>query len=295
MGNAWSEYVQTSEELYRSRGLRFNLSNKDIWLSSMKVEDGMDALDIGCAGGVFCHRIKAYLPNVNVTGIDNDVGHIEFARTKTKELGLDCTFLLGDALSMPFSDESYDLCFSHTVMEHIEPNAFTREQYRILRRGGKIVIFSVRPGLNARANMDMPDEEEEKALLNRAWDVSTAYEKQLNVCAYPLQENEFAPILEKAGFREINVHFFTILSYCPDNYEVPYDMAIESIEVNRLFSINSLIKAKKIDSAALSDIEMERGIELINKRFDKRIELYENGTKLWDFSTSTVMATSGTK
>ena len=35
--------------------------------------------------------------------------------------------------------------------------------------------------------------------------------------------------------------------------------------------------------------------ELINARFDERIAKYERGEKLWDFSTSTVLAVSGVR
>ena len=59
MNNVWSQYVQTSDELYRSRELRFNDSNKDLWLKALQVENGQTVLEVGCAGGIFCHRIKA--------------------------------------------------------------------------------------------------------------------------------------------------------------------------------------------------------------------------------------------
>lgn len=295
MNKNWSEYVQTTDELYRSRALRFNSSNKDIWLSAMKVVDGMNVLEVGCAGGVFCHRMKTFLTNTKVTGIDYDTGHIEYAKLKTKELGLDCNFVTGDATAMPFRSGTFDLCYSHTVMEHVEPKAFTTEQYRVLKQGGKIVILSARPGLNINANISMPDEGEEKELLNRAWEVCSKFEKGLNICAYPLKENEFAPILQKVGFHDININFFTVIPYAPDNSDVSNEIAIESINVNRLFSLNSFYKALKMNPSALTSNEMDRAIELVNKRYDKRIEMYKSGKKLWDFSTSTVMAVTGIK
>lgn len=295
MDKNWSEYVQTSDELYRSRALRFSPSNKDVWLSAMQVKDGMNVLEVGCAGGVFCHRIKTFLTNTQVTGIDCDIGHIEYAKLKTKELGLDCNFANGDATAMPFRSETFDLCYSHTVMEHIEPKAFTTEQYRVLKQGGKIVILSVRPGININANIVMPDEGEEKELLNRAWNVCAEFEKGLNICQYPLKENEFSPILEKVGFNDININFFTVMSYVPDNSDVSDKTAIESINVNRIFSLNNLYKAHKINPYALTSNEMDKAMELVNKRYDKRIEIYKSGEKLWDLSTSTVMVVTGTK
>ena len=60
MERMWSDFVQSSEELYESRSIRFRESNKDQWLNVMKLKDGMNILDIGCAGGIFCHRIKHF-------------------------------------------------------------------------------------------------------------------------------------------------------------------------------------------------------------------------------------------
>ena len=58
MNDHWSQYVQTSEELYRSRALRFHDGNKELWLSALGAKDHTDILEVGCGGGIFCHRLK---------------------------------------------------------------------------------------------------------------------------------------------------------------------------------------------------------------------------------------------
>ena len=100
MNSDWSRYVQTSEELYRSRALRFHDGNRDLWLQALGVKDGMKVLELGCGGGIFCHRIKTYLPNTRVTGLDFDTGHIKYAKAKSVEFGLDCAFINGDATAL---------------------------------------------------------------------------------------------------------------------------------------------------------------------------------------------------
>ena len=104
-------------------------------------------LEIGCGGGIFCHRIKQYLPNTTVTGLDRDAGHIEYALAKSKELNLDCSFIVGDALALPFADNTFDACTSHTVIEHVDNAKFLSEQYRVLKSGGVISVLSVRTKL----------------------------------------------------------------------------------------------------------------------------------------------------
>lgn len=139
MDTTWSKYVQTTEELYCSRDLRFNDYNKDLWLKAIGAKSGDNILEVGCAGGTYCHKLKKYVPNIKITGLDRDAGHIEFARRKSAELGLQVDFVIGDATAMPFADNTFDLCFSHTVAEHIPHDPFFGEQYRVLKECGRIV------------------------------------------------------------------------------------------------------------------------------------------------------------
>lgn len=88
--------LQETEELYASRALRFREDNKAQWLDALGVRDGMDVPKVGCAGGVFCHRIQSSLPGTRITGLDRDSGHIADAREKSMQLGLDYAFVEGD-------------------------------------------------------------------------------------------------------------------------------------------------------------------------------------------------------
>lgn len=162
--------MQTTEALYCSRGMRFTDGNKDLWLNAIGVKSGQNILEIGCAGGVFCHKIKKYVPDVKISGIDIDTGHIEYAKAKTAELGLDCTFVNGDATAMPFAGNTFDLCYSYTVAEHIPHKPFFAEQYRVLKTGGRIVVLSVRTKLGLKNIHEYEERcDEEKALLEKAW------------------------------------------------------------------------------------------------------------------------------
>ncbi len=295
MDNKWSQFVQTTEELYRSRALRFHKVNKDLWLSALQVEDGMNVLEIGCGGGVFCHRIKEYLPNTIVTGLDFDSGHIEYAKARTIELGLDCKFINGDARNLPFADNTFDLCFSYTVAEHISTEKFLSEQHRVLKPNGKIVILSVRTRMGLSENNDSSVSEEEKRLFEKAWSKAGDYDKNNGIGAYELKERDFPVILEKAGFKNIGIDFFTVSSYCPDNARTPYEAAIEQIEVNRMLTLTSIKKALRIAPDGLTDSERLSLVEMINRRYNKRIEQYKKGEKLWDFTVNTTLTASGRK
>lgn len=288
----WSKYIQTTEELYQSRDMRFNEQNKDIWLNAIGVKSGDNILEIGCAGGVFCHKLKQYVPNISITGVDLDSAHIGYAKAKFKETGVQ--FINADATSLPFDDNLFDLCYSYTVSEHIPHEPFFKEQYRVLKNGGRIVVLSVRKNLGVK-NIATDISETEQRLIEKAW--SNAGENPIasNVGIYEMDEYDYPKQLEKYDFKDVNVNMFTIVDYAPDNYLVSDEMAVEQINIQRMHSICSVQKALNINSDALSKSEYDTLIELINKRFDKRINQYKRGEKLWDFSSSTVLAVSGVK
>lgn len=295
MDTTWSKYVQTTEELYYSRDMRFNDFNKEFWLKAIGAKSGDNILEVGCAGGAFCHKLKKYLSDVKITGLDLDAGHIEFARKKSQELGLQVDFVIGDATAMPFADNSFDLCFSHTVAEHIPHAPFFGEQYRVLKKGGRIVVLSVRSRLGVKDTNWNLMSEEERTLMEKAWSRAGNFDAEHNIGAYEMDEHEYPAELEKAGFRNVNVDMFSFVDYAPDNASVSDEMAIKQINCHRLHSLASLQKALNISPDALTKVERETFIKLINDRYDKRIEIYKSGVKLWDFSTLAVLVATGVK
>ena len=295
MNSDWSDYVQTSEELYRSRALRFHEGNKVLWLAALGAKDNTDMLEIGCGGGIFCHRIKQYLPGARVTGLDFDTGHIAYAKQKTAELGFACEFINGDATNMPFADNSFDLCYSHTVLEHIPTEPFLAEQKRVLRPGGRIAVLSVRMKYSMPELIIGDETEEEQALwqkMNAAVDGKCPRE---NVGGFELSESDYPRALESAGFKNVNVEFFQVMYYDPDCADTPRERAIEQIEVCRLHSTEQIGKCLRMAPGALTADEHRRILELSNTRFDKRLAQYECGEKQWDMIARMVLCASGVK
>jgi len=294
MNTYWSIYVQTPEELYRSRALRFHEGNKDLWLSAIGAQDNTDILEVGCGGGIFCHRIKQYLPGTRVTGMDRDTGHVEWATQKSAALGLDCVFVAGDALALPFQDNSFDLVFSHTVISFCEPNAFVAEQRRVLRPGGRIVILEGHGGGINSEYWKPDDTSPEKELFDKVW--AEAEKNELSqIKKYPNRPCDYPVYLAKAGFTGITVNVVATALYNPDSSDVSESMALEQINANRLSELCSVQKAWAMAPAALTGDEYARLVSLINERFDERIRKYKAGEKLWDFSAGLILGTSGVK
>lgn len=295
MDNHWSDFIQTTEELYASREMRFRNDNKELWLQNIGVRQGMKVLEIGCGGGLFCHRLKQYVPDLSVTGLDFDKNHIAFARRKAEELGVQCSFIEGDITCLPFDAESFDLVFSHTVVEHVAPEAFYQEQWRVLKPAGRITVLSVRSHLNIKDNTMNEFGDEEEKLQKRLWSQVGNAMNKYSVGSYEKEDHELPREMEQYGFRNVEVSVFTIMDYAPDNFSVSKSEARRQINSHRIASLASIEKGLRLVPEALTEKEQERLTALIHERYDNRLSEYEEGKKRWDFSTSTVMAISGIK
>jgi len=291
----WSQYVQTSEELYRSRALRFHEGNKELWLNAIGAKDNTDILEIGCGGGIFCHRLKQFLPGVRITGLDFDTGHIAYARQKSAELGLDCAFVNGDAIDLPFPENSFDLCYSHTVLEHIPTAPFLAEQKRVLRPGGRIAVLSVRTRYSMTELIIGGENEEEQALWDKMHAAAEGKCPREKVGGFELSESDYPRALEAAGFRDVNVGFFNVIYYAPDNPTTPRDRAIEQIENQRICAKAEVEKSMRMAPDALTSDELQKLLAMIDARHDTRISQYNRGEKQWDLTARMILCATGVK
>jgi ubiquinone/menaquinone biosynthesis C-methylase UbiE len=84
-------------------------------------------------------------PEGSVTGIDMTPEMIEKARRGVAELALNnVTFIEGEAETLPFDNESFDIVLSNSVIDLIpDKDAVFSEIYRVLVPGGRIQIADV--------------------------------------------------------------------------------------------------------------------------------------------------------
>jgi hypothetical protein len=140
-----------------------------------------------------------------------------------------------------------------------------------------------------------PDENcDEKVLFDKLWNEADKNELS-DIKRNGVELKEYPKYLQNAGFTKVNVYTFSVVPYAPDNYDVSDDMAVKQINENRLGELSSIHKAYLIAPNALSNEEYETLTNLINKRYDKRLEQYKRGEKLWDFSTSMLLIVVGVK
>lgn len=90
-------------------------------------------LDVGCGTGGNLEMLKKF---GEAEGVDLSDDALEFCRSKN------LTVHKGLAEKLPFADESFDVVTALDVVEHLDDDeAGLKEMFRVLKRGGKTLIF----------------------------------------------------------------------------------------------------------------------------------------------------------
>ena len=101
--------------------------------------EGRRALDVGCGDGTYA--LAAARRGARVSGVDRSLPMLEAARKRAEELGLRVARVAGDARSLPFGREIFDVVFAVTVLCFVEDAArAVGEMARVLKPGGRIVV-----------------------------------------------------------------------------------------------------------------------------------------------------------
>ncbi|MEQ8303492.1 MAG: class I SAM-dependent methyltransferase [Cyclobacteriaceae bacterium] len=106
---------------------------------------GLSVLDVGCGLGGPC-RMLADEYNCQTIGIDLSHEYIRTARELSKLVDLDdkTSFIQGDATSLPFDDESFDVIWTQHVQMNIpDKDKLYSEISRVLKSGGHFLYYDI--------------------------------------------------------------------------------------------------------------------------------------------------------
>lgn len=152
------------------------------------IEEKIYVLDVGSGAGGPAVYI-ASKTGCRVSGIEiNDVG-VEVSRKLAKKSGLEekTEFYLGDAMKMPFEDNTFDLAISLNVMNVFkDKTGLFKEVYRILKPSGKWAFLS--------GTFEMPDDDEIRRKMARGYlipqyyDSLEGYRKKLELAGFKIEE-----------------------------------------------------------------------------------------------------------
>ncbi len=109
---------------------------------ALDLRSGEHVLDVGSGPGLLALEMARTVgPTGRVCGLDPSDAMNEMARRRC-ESHPQCDFQAGDALSLPFPDESFDAIVSTQVYEYVDdiPKAFG-ELFRVTRPGGRVCIL----------------------------------------------------------------------------------------------------------------------------------------------------------
>jgi demethylmenaquinone methyltransferase/2-methoxy-6-polyprenyl-1,4-benzoquinol methylase len=152
-GNERAKYVQN---MFTRIAKRYDLMNRlmtggqDIrWrkrvIELARLDEDASLLDLGTGTGDLAREALSAFPKAKVTAADFT---LEMMRVGQKTSPLD--FSTADALRLPFGDSSFDAVVSGFLMRNvIDLQKAIKEQYRVLKNGGRIVILdTTRPKKN---------------------------------------------------------------------------------------------------------------------------------------------------
>jgi ubiquinone/menaquinone biosynthesis C-methylase UbiE len=120
--------------------------------------EGATVLDVGCGLGGPC-RMLADEYNCQATGIDLSNEYIRTAKELSKLVKLDnkTSFIQGDATSLPFDDNTFDVVWTQHVQMNIpDKNKLYSEISRVLKPGGRFLYYDILKKGEGEVNYPMP-------------------------------------------------------------------------------------------------------------------------------------------
>jgi SAM-dependent methyltransferase len=98
-------------------------------------------IDVGCGNGAFTEMIADRCAPAFVAGVDPSEGQLGFARTRSALRAAE--FRQGDAMALPFADDTFDVAVMPLVIFFVpDPAKGVSEMTRVVRRGGIVTAYA---------------------------------------------------------------------------------------------------------------------------------------------------------
>ena len=117
-------------------------------LAALRLERCLDAiegatgnlLEIGCGAGRYTRAFRHYRPDLTVSGCD--ISHVALNEARSADSTGQIDYRIGDALDLPYPDNSFDIVVLFDVFEHVtDVGRAADEVARVLRPGGVFHCF----------------------------------------------------------------------------------------------------------------------------------------------------------
>jgi SAM-dependent methyltransferase len=113
----------------------------EIFLDWLAPESGLRWLDVGCGNGAFTEMLIERCAPVSVQGIDPSEAQLAYARTRSASRI--AHFREGDAMALPFPDDTFDAAVMPLVIFFVpDPAKGVAEMARVVCRGGTVAAYA---------------------------------------------------------------------------------------------------------------------------------------------------------
>jgi SAM-dependent methyltransferase len=113
----------------------------EVFLDWLKPAPGLQWIDVGCGNGAFTELVAGRCAPAGIQGIDLSEAQLAFARSR-HSAGI-AQFRQGDAMALPFPDNSFDAATMALVIFFVpNPQVGVAEMARVVRAGGLIASYA---------------------------------------------------------------------------------------------------------------------------------------------------------
>jgi SAM-dependent methyltransferase len=112
----------------------------EMFLEWLAPKAGLRWLDVGCGNGAFSEMLALRCAPVSIDGIDPSEAQLAYARTRNALR--DAQFRQGDAMALPFGDDTFDAAVMPLVIFFVpEPARGVAEMARVVCPGGIVAAY----------------------------------------------------------------------------------------------------------------------------------------------------------
>ena len=135
------QVVRQLDEVYRKRDMR---RRRRLVQEALAPASGERIVDVGCGPGFYVAELIGQVgPAGSVVGVDGSSASLAVAARRC-EGHKNVAFHEADATALPLGDEEFDAALSVQVLEYVpDVPAALREAHRVLRPGGRVVVWDV--------------------------------------------------------------------------------------------------------------------------------------------------------